>query len=159
MKKIAILFLLCVAVLFSCNQGNEYVADSGDYTLRCRMGEREYMLTVSVNEDDSCRLSFPQESSLADWYYMRAADGSIKYFSSLSSEGELLSRYSGSTAERIFDFVLLVTREGKEITGVSRDRISGKRVSDASTVYTDSESGAPRRLDWQDMTLDIISRP
>ncbi len=158
MRKITVFLALLLVLFSSCTQGmEEYTPPSGDYLLSCRIGEITYDVNISLSDDMSARLCFPSESSLCDWYFTRSADGTVKRFTSLGEESEVNNEY----VNKIFSLVLDAHRL---VAHVSHEKISGRDVSvletsDGATVYTDSQSGAPLRLVYKNMTVDIISRP
>lgn len=158
MRKITVFLALILVLFSSCTRGaGKYTPPSGDYLLSCRMGESTYDVNISLSDDMSAKLYFPSESSLCDWYFARSADGRVKRFTSLGEESEVNNEY----VKKIFSLVL----DSHELVAhVSHEKISGRDVSvletsDGATVYTDSQSGAPLRLVYRNMTVDIISRP
>ena len=158
MRKITVFLAFILILLSSCSQGvGKYTPPSGEYLLSCKMGESVYDVNIRLSDDMSARLYFPSESSLCDWYFTRSSDGTVKRFTSLGEESEVNNEY----VNKIFSLVL----DSHELVAhVSHEKISGRDVSvletsDGATVYTDSQSGAPLRLVYKNMTVDIISRP
>ncbi len=158
MRKFAILFILPILLLTSCDLREKYTPIAGEYGLSCVIGDDEYNIDLVLNEDGSVKLTFPKNSSLCDWYFIYYPENnSIKYFTSLGEESEVSNQY----VRKIFEFLL---DSHESIAVVSHERISGRDVSvletsDGTVIYTDSQSGEPLRLVYKNMTADITSRP
>ncbi len=158
MKKIIICLILCLFVFSSCDTKEKYIPPSGDYALVCRIGELKYDINIFLEEDMSGKLTFSEEAPLSDWYFTYCHEnGMIKCFTSLGEESEVNSEY----VNKIFAFIL---DDHEKISDVSHEKISGRdvsilKLSDGEKIYTDSESGAPLKLVFDDLIVDIISRP
>lgn len=156
MKKLAVILTLCILLFSSCAKKIEFTAPSGEYTLECRIGEVSYIMSLELSDDHSGRLTF-DDGAMANFTFSRTSDGKIKCLTSLGSESEACKE----RAEKIFDFVIL---SYDMIADAAHERISGKdvsvlRLTNGSIVYTDSQSGEPLRLVFDNMTVDILSRP
>ncbi len=157
MKKIISCLFLCVLVLCSCDVKEKYIPPSGEYNLVCKIGESEYGVNIFIDTDMSGRMTFSEGSALCDWYFTYSAEKEVKYFTSLGEESEVNSEY----VNKIFAFIL---DDHEKISDVSHEKISGRdvsilKLSDGEKIYTDSESGAPLKLVFDDLIVDIISRP
>ncbi len=158
MKKFVFFFVIMAIVVSSCAKNKEYLPLPGEYTAVCKIYGVEYNISVILNDDLSGKLVFSPESAMSDWeFYYASADKSIKYFTSLGEESEV----KNENVKYLFKFVL---GDFDNIADVSHSKISGVDVSvlkmtDGAVIYTDSQSGAPLRLEYKDMTVDITSRP
>jgi hypothetical protein len=158
MKKIIILLLILTLLFTSCEKAAKYTPLAGEYTVKCRISDIEYDVTVTLDEDLSGKLVFSPESEMKDWEFYYSPEGkSIKYFTSL---GEV-SEAKNENVKYLFKFVLC---DFDNIADVSHSKISGLDVSvlkttDGAVIYTDSASGRPLRIEVGDMTADIILAP
>ncbi|MBE6607303.1 MAG: hypothetical protein E7633_01920 [Ruminococcaceae bacterium] len=161
MRKIIILFLICTLLFLSCEKETKYIPLPGEYTLKCQISDVEYDVKITLDEALSGKLTFSSASEMCDWeFYYSSEDKSIKYFTSLGevSEAKLAKN---ENVKYLFKFVLC---DFDNISDVSHNKISGIDVSvlkttDGVTVYTDSASGRPLRIETERMTADIISHP
>ncbi len=161
MKKIIILLLMLTILFSSCDKTAKYTPLAGEYTVKCRISDIEYDVTVTLDEDLSGKLVFSPESEMKDWeFYYSPVDKSIKYFTSLGEVSEV----KWAKNENVKYIFRLVLGDFDNIADVSHSKISGIDVSvlkttDGATVYTESKSGRPLRLVFGNMTADIISAP
>ena len=154
MKKITLFFLVLI-LLCSCEREEKFVPPSGEYILECKIEDVTYLLTLELSEDLSGNVRF-NGGAMSDWSYQRSPDGKIKCFTSLQNEIEVKQ----DIIETIFDFVTL----SEDALDAYHENADGKDVSvlklaNGSKVYTDSQSGAPIRMEKGNMTCEIISRP
>ncbi len=157
MKKALIILCLMLVLLCSCEREEGFVAPVGAYTVEVSVGEAKYLLNLELHEDRSCIVRFEEGSAMSDWYFTVDPDGKTRCFTSLGVEFEV----KHENIDRIFDFVNL---SNENIADVSHDTISGRDVSilkltDGTLIYTDSLSGEPLKLVYDNLTVDIISRP
>ena len=158
MKKLIILFLMLTLLFASCEKEAKYLPLAGEYTVKCRISDVEYDVKITLDENLSGKLVFSGESEMHDWeFFYSNEDKSIKYFTSL---GEV-SEAKNQNVKYLFKFVLC---DFDNIAEVSHSKISGVDVSvlkttDGATLYTDSSSGKPLRLEMGKMTADIILHP
>ena len=154
--------VLLLGTLFSsCDKTAKYTPLVGEYTVKCRISDVEYDVSITLDEDLSGKLVFSPESEMRDWeFYYSPADKSIKYFTSLGEVSEV----KWAKNENVKYIFRLVLGDFDNIADVSHSKISGIDVSvlkttDGATIYTDSKSGRPLRLVFGNMTADIISAP
>ena len=158
MKKIAVCLILFTIFFTSCTKEASYTPAVGEYKALCKISDSEYNISVILSDDLSGKLIFSSDDAMSDWTFTYSSvDKSIKYFTSLGEESEV----KNENVKYIFKFILA---DFDNIADVSHSKISGVDVSllkttDGATVYTDSQSSAPLRLEYKDMTVDIISRP
>ncbi len=157
MRKFVTCLVLCVMTLSACAAKTEYIPPSGEYALVCKIGELEYNVDVLLNEDMSGKLTFSEDSALSDWYFTYSPEKTVKCFTSLGEESEVKGKY----VKKIFEFIL---DDHELVSDVSHEKISGRdvsvlKLSGGGKIYTDSESGAPLKLVFDNLTADIISRP
>ena len=158
MKKIIILLLILTLLFTSCEKAAKYTPIAGEYTVKCRISDVEYDISLTLDENLSGKLAFSPESEMCDWeFYYSSESKSIKYFTSL---GEM-SEAKNENVKYLFKFVLC---DFDNIADVSHSKISGLDVSvlkttDGAVIYTDSKSGRPLRIEVGDMTADIILAP
>ena len=161
MKKIIILLLMLSLLFTSCEKAAKYTPISGEYTVKCRISDVEYDISITLDENLSGKLAFSPESEMRDWeFYYSPEDKSIKYFTSL---GEV-SEAKGAKSENVKNLFKFVLCDFDNIADVSHSKISGLDVSvlkttDGAVIYTDSASGRPLRIEVGDMTADIILAP
>jgi hypothetical protein len=142
----------------SCEKAAKYTPIAGEYTVKCRISDVEYDISITLDKNLSGKLAFSPESEMCDWeFYYSSTDKSIKYFTSL---GEV-SEAKNENVKYLFKFVLC---DFDNIADVSHSKISGLDVSvlkttDGAVIYTDSKSGRPLRIEVGDMTADIILAP
>jgi hypothetical protein len=158
MKKFILLLLMFTLLFSSCEKAAKYTPIAGEYTVKCRISDVEYDISLTLDENLSGKLAFSPESEMCDWeFYYSPEDKSIKYFTSL---GEV-SEAKNENVKYLFKFVLC---DFDNIADVSHSKISGLDVSvlkttDGAVIYTDSASGRPLRIEVGDMTADIILAP
>lgn len=158
MKKFIILILTLTLLFSSCEKAAKYTPIAGEYAVKCRISGVEYDALVTLDEDLLGKLVFSPESEMKDWeFYYSSVDKNIKYFTSLGEVSEVKN-------ENVKYIFRLVLGDFDNIADVSHSKISGIDVSvlkttDGATIYTDSKSGRPLRLEVGSMVADIISTP
>lgn len=157
MKKAVALLFLVMVFFSSCDKEEKFIPPSGEYVLEYEADGISYILNVEIDDTLSGTVRFPENSAMSDWYFTRDGDGKIKCFTSLGEETEV----KHENIDRIFDFITL---SYESIADVSHEKISGRdvsvlKISDGTLVYTDSQSGEPMKLIYQDIKIDIKMRP
>lgn len=158
MKKILVLLVLCLLCFASCFKESEYVVAKGDYCLTLKSSQQSYDITLTVLEDMSAKLTFSEDSRLSGILYEYfSQDNTIKRTDSLGNTGES----KNENVQKIFDFLLGNFENVSEVTSsnISGVKVSVLTLTDGTKLYSDSKSGAPLRMEYRDVTVDVISRP
>ena len=66
MKKIIILLLILTLLFTSCDKTAKYTPLAGEYTVKCRISDVEYDVTVTLDKDLSGKLVFAPESEMKE---------------------------------------------------------------------------------------------